>query len=318
MRATEKLLLPAAWGLVRLFSFLPFRVLYLISDFLALVLHRLVRYRVGVVRGNLSSSFPDRPKAELRSIEKKFYRWLCDYCVETLKLASLSREAIERRMRFEGAEEVAAELEAGKSVSLFLGHYCNWEWVSSLPLHFPEGAKSAQIYHPLENKVSDAVFLRLRSRFGALSVAMRDTFRVLLTWQREGYASVTGYIADQVPGYAGTHYWADFLNHDTPVYSGGERMARRLRTSAWYIDMSRPRRGYYSGHFVKLADDASELPEFVVTERYFRHLEATICRTPQYWLWSHRRWKRTREEYVRLFPDRHPADSASLRRAGLA
>lgn len=314
---TEKLLLPAVWGLVRLFSLLPFKVAYTVSDFLAFVLHRIVRYRVGVVRANLSSSFPTKPVRELRAIEREFYHWLCDYCVETLKLATMSAERIERHMRFEGAEEVAAELKAGRSVSLFLGHYCNWEWVSSLPLHFPSDAKCAQIYHPLENKVSDAVFLRLRSRFGARSVAMRDTLRVLLTWHREGLPSVTGYIADQVPGYGGTHFWADFLHHDTPVYTGGERLARRLGTSAWYIDMFRTSRSYYIGRFVKLADNASALPEYVLTERYFRHLEATIRRAPQYWLWSHRRWKRTREEFRRLFPDRHPADSAMLREAGL-
>ncbi len=315
---TEKLLLPVVWGVVKLFSLLPFRLVYIFSDFLAFVLHRLVRYRVGVVRANLSSSFPEKPTAELRRIERRFYSWLCDYCVETLKLASMSRSGIERRMRFEGADEVAAELSAGRSVSLFLGHYCNWEWVSSLPLHFPASAKCAQIYHPLESGLSDAIFLRLRSRFGAVSVPMKETMRVLLTWHRDGFASVTGYIADQVPGYDGTHFWADFLNHDTPVYSGGERMARKLKTSAWYIDMSRPRRGYYVGRFVKLADNAAEEPEYVVTERYFRHLEATICREPQYWLWSHRRWKRTREEYLRLYPDRSPIDSAALRRAGLA
>lgn len=313
----DNLLLPMAWGTVRLFSWLPFRVVYVFSDIMAFLLHRIVRYRLGVVRSNLSSSFPSKPVSELREIEKDFYHWLCDYCVETLKLASMSPERIERHMRFEGADEVAAELRAGKSVSLFLGHYCNWEWVSSLPLHFPADAMCAQIYHPLENKVSNALFLRLRSRFGALSVSMKDTLRVLLTWHRKGWASVTGYIADQVPGYAGTHFWADFLHHDTPVYSGGERMARKLKTSAWYIDMSRPRRSYYVGRFVRLAYDASELPEYLLTERYFRHLEATIRRAPQYWLWSHRRWKRTREEYERLFPDRHPADSAMLRRAGL-
>lgn len=314
---TGKLILPIVWGVVKTVSLLPFGVLYVISDFLAFIVHRIMRYRVGVVRSNLSSSFPDKTSGELRRIERDFYHWLCDYCVETLKLASMSPSAIRRHMRFEGMEEVAAELSSGKSVSLFLGHYCNWEWVSSLPLYFPSAAKCAQIYHPLNNKVSDAIFLRLRSRFGAVSVAMKDTMRVLMTWHRDGYASVTGYIADQVPGYGGTHFWADFLHHDTPVYTGGERMARKLGTSAWYIDMRRQSRAHYVGRFVKLSDVASEEPEYVVTERYFRHLEQTINRAPQYWLWSHRRWKRTREEYHRLYPDSTPPDSASLRRRGI-
>lgn len=291
-------------GIFFLLSLLPLRMLYLIAGFLAWLLGDIAGYRRKVIDANLQTSFPKKTPQELKRIRHKFYRFLTDYFVETLKLTTMSRRQMLRRMKFEGIEDAVEKMRSGVDVTLLLGHYCNWEWVSSLPLHFSDvQAVGGQIYHPLENKASDRLFLRLRGRWGAISIRLHDTLRVITRWHRDGITSMVGYIADQVPGYNGIHCWVDFLNHDTPVYSGPERIAKMLHSAVYYIDMERPKRGYYVGRFVKIADDASKCEKFFVTREYFRLLEESISKHPQYWLWSHRRWKRTRAEFMRRFPD---------------
>lgn len=284
-------------------SLLHLRILYIFSDILAWLLHSVARYRRKVVDTNLRSSFPEKGDREIRAVTRRFYRFLTDYFMETVKLTTISRRQMERRMRFEGIEEADHAMAAGYDVALYLGHYCNWEWVSSLPLHFRSGAIGGQIYHPLENKASDRLFLRIRSRWGAVSIRLHETLKVITRWRREGVVSMVGYIADQVPGYNGIHCWVDFLNHDTPVYSGPERIARMQHAKAYYLDIRRPKRGFYTARFVKMTDDASGCDKFFLTKEYFRLLEESIRRAPQYWLWSHRRWKRTRAAFMDRFPD---------------
>lgn len=287
-------------------------MLYALSSCIAFIGGNLLGYRRKVVRKNLRESFPDLSDKELRKIEHRFYRWLTDYFVETVKLSTMSEDEIRRRMHFENINLLTDALSDGRNVTIYLGHYCNWEWVSSLPIYFPEGAKGVQIYHPLENAASDAAFLELRGHFGAVSVPMKSTLRVLAGYKKQGVPTATGYIADQVPNYESIHYWTRFLNHDTPTFSGAEKISRMLKAKAVYLDMRCDKRGYYTGTFKEICPDASELKEFELTERYFRMLEVTIRRAPQYWLWSHRRWKRTREEYLRIYPDRKILDSRAL------
>ncbi len=285
-------------------SLLPLRGLYMLSDVLAWIFRRVIKYRRKVIVSNLRSSFPDYSSNKIASIERGFYRFLTDYFMETIKMLTMSRRQMLRRMQFEGLKEVNRTLTEGRSVTAYLGHYCNWEWVSSLPMHFTSPQSVAgQIYHPLENEAADRLFLRLRSRWGAISIRMNETLKAITGWHRQGIPTITGYIADQVPGYNSIHCWVDFLNHDTPVYSGPERIARMLHSEVYYIDIHRPQRGKYIGRFVKMASDASECEKFSLTREYFRLLEESICRNPEYWLWSHRRWKRTRETFMARYPD---------------
>ena len=289
--------------LVKLIALLPFRVLYIFSDLLAWIACDLVRYRRRVVRENISTSFPNKSSEERRKIEKGFYRFLGDYFVETLKLSVMSEKSIRKRLKVEGIELVNDAVAKGQSVSIYLGHYCNWEWVSSLPLHIDKRAKCAQIYHPLENKVADRLFYKLRTRFGANNIAMADILPTLVQWKREGVPSVTGYIADQAPGF-NIHLFTDFLNHDTGVYTGPERISRFLGAKALYAHLSRPIRGYYTLKFIKISDNVKMDPIFDTTREYIRLLEKNIIEQPQYWLWSHRRWKRTREMFIAYHGDR--------------
>ena len=288
----------ALWFII---SLLPLWVFYRLSDGLYYLVYHVVRYRRRVVYANLRSSFPEKSEAEIERIAKDFYSFFCDYIVETLKLFSMGEKNIRKRMKFEGLDQVKKDFANGRSVSVYLGHYCNWEWISSLGLHLDE--QCGQIYHPLENATLDRLFLYMRGRFKAQSIKMDDTFLTILKWKKEGRKNIVGYIADQGPGYNNIHYWADFLHHDTPVFTGAERISKIMDTAVYYIDVERPRRGYYVARFIKIADSLNEHPVFFATEQYFRLLEKNIQRAPQYWLWSHKRWKRTREEFNRMFTE---------------
>lgn len=286
------------WFLV---SLLPLKVLYVFSDILYFPLYYCIRYRRRIVHNNLISSFPDKSEAEIIDIEKKFYSFFCDYIMETVKLFSISGNQIRRRMQFENLDQIEEVFQAGRSCSVYLGHYCNWEWISTLPANMNRSRICAQIYHPLESSVFNRLFLYMRGRFGAYSIPMDDSFRTVLDWKKKGVLNIVGYISDQVPGYNNIHYWTDFLNHDTPVFTGAERISRLADTAIFYADISRPRRGCYVCRFIKMVDNPEQCPKFSITEQYFRLLEGTIQRSPQYWLWSHKRWKRTREVFNELY-----------------
>ena len=316
------------FGLLYLLSFLPLRALYVISDGFYCMVYFLVGYRRRLVRRHLADCFPEKDEAERRKIERGFYHWFCDYLVETIKLFSMSERQIRRRMVFEGHEAINADFSKGQSVGLYLGHYCNWEWITSLPLWTSPEGKCAQIYHPLENVWFDRLFLRLRERFGAECIPMAETLRRLVGYRKEGQPIVLGYISDQIPFWNNIHHWLDFLHHDTPVLTGAERLMRQLGESVYFADISRPRRGYYVCRFVKMADNASKTVEkgttnqWPLTDRYFQMLEECIRRQPECYLWTHNRWKRTHEEYnIRLDKETGRVDLGDLeeikRRKGL-
>lgn len=303
MKLSERISYSLLYGCCKGLSLIPLRGLYVMSDGAAWLMRNVVRYRRKVVRSNLRSSFPEKTDAELRSIERGFYSFLTDYFFETVKMLSTDEATIRRRLRVENAEAVNGAVRAGRSVTLLLGHYCNWEWVSSIPLWFDGNAVPAQVYHALHSKAVDALFMKIRTRFHANNIEMSDIMRRTIGWKRQGIPSVTGYIADQCPGYE-IHLFTDFLNHDTGVFTGPERIARFLDSTVLFCHMSRPRRGEYVLRFVPVTENTREEPTFDITRRYFRLLEDNIREAPQYWLWSHRRWKRTRARFMEHWGDR--------------
>ena len=149
-----------------LLSLLPLSVLYVLSDILFVLAYYVLRYRRRLVRKNLMDSFPEKKKSDIIKIEKGFYLFLCDYIVESMKLLTMSKKDLQRRMVFKGTETVDEIIQDGQSCAIYLGHYCNWEWITSLPLYVTKDAQCGQIYHPLENKDFDRLFLRLRERMG--------------------------------------------------------------------------------------------------------------------------------------------------------
>lgn len=289
------------FGLWYCLSLLPLRMLYMLSDVLYLLAYYVIGYRHRVVRGNLSSSFPEKSKTELRQTERQFYHFFCDYLVESIKMMTMSRDEMRRRMVFKGVEQLNACADRGQSIALYLGHYCNWEFVASLPLWLSKKLVSGQIYHPIENEDFDRLFLRSRQRFDAICIPMQDTLRRILEYRQAGQPIIIGYIADQKPHWVNIHHWVDFLHHDTPVLTGTERILRKVNHAVFYTDMRRIRRGYYEAEFKLITHEPQQMKEFELTDIYYRMLEETIRRDPAYWLWSHNRWGRTREEFNERF-----------------
>lgn len=282
-------------------SLLPFWIHYLFSDLLYYLIYYVGRYRVKVVRKNLASAFPEKSEKELRVIEKDFYQWFCDYLVESMKLLTVSNRNIKKRMVFKGVERLEQCIGEGQSIGLYLGHYCNWEWITSLPPWITPEAQCAQIYHPIENKGVDMLFLQLRQRMGSICIPMADTLRKILEFNREGQRFIIGYISDQKPNWFNIHHWVDFLHHDTPVLTGAERIIRKFNHAVFFADVRRIRRGYYEAEFKLITREPQQLEEFKLTEIYYQMLEESIQRAPAYWLWSHNRWSRTREEFNERF-----------------
>ena len=162
---------------LRLFSYVPFCLLYIISDGLYFLVYYVFRYRRRIVRKNLTESFPEKSEDDIKKIEKNFYSFFTDNILESLKMFTISRKEMLRRVKFVNVEEVDDLMRNGKSISLFLGHYGNWEWMSSIPLHINKEVVAAQIYHKLSNKNMDRLMLYVRERMGAVCVEMRKTAR---------------------------------------------------------------------------------------------------------------------------------------------
>lgn len=284
-----------------LFSLLPLRIHYVLSDFIYFILYKVIGYRIKVVRENLEASFPEKTMHELRQIERRFYHRLCDYFVETVKMKTMSRKEIRRRMVFKGTELVNECVNEGQSCAVYLGHTFNWEWITSLPLWVTDKAHCGQLYHALENPTFDRLFLNLRQRWGAECIALVDILRKTIEYKQKQQPTVFGYIGDQVPHWNNIHHWCQFLNHDTPVMTGTERIAIKNRQALFFLQVKQIKRGYYEATFRLMTRTPQMLKEYEATDIYFQMLEENIRQQPELWLWSHNRWKRTREEFNERF-----------------
>ncbi len=280
------LALPFIYGI----ALLPFPLLYVVSDGLYLLLYKLVGYRTAVVRENLRRSFPEKSAAELRTIERAFYRWFCDLVVETLKTLTISPAQVNARVAVEGRSVLERYFEEKRSVVLVMGHWGNWELAgarfSQLGLH-----QLYVIYHPLQNEWFDGLVYRMRTRLGNRLYAMDDTLKGML--RNRGQVTATAFIADQTPP-PERAFWTTFLQQDTPVFYGTEKIAAKLGYPIIYVGIERLRRGYYRMLFEELVAEPKGLSEGEITHRHTHRLEEDIRRHPAYWLWTHRRWKHRR------------------------
>lgn len=286
-----------------LFSLLPFRMLYAISDFVYIFVYYVVRYRRSVVRSNLTSSFPEKTMPEIKDIEHRFYHFFCDYLFEAVKLLSISDAELRRRFKTVGSDEVRKCFAGGQDVAAVLGHYCNWEWLSCVGIDLPAESRMGLIYHPLKSTAFDELFRRIRSHEkNAVPVPKKDILRYLITYRRQNIRNIFGYISDQSPKWENIHLWMPFLNHPlTPVFTGGERIMKKMNNAVFYVEMSRPERGYYTCTYRLITREPAALPDNEITRRFMQMLEETIRREPAYYLWSHDRWRRTKEEFDRRF-----------------
>ena len=286
-----------AWAALHALSLLPWGVLYLLADMVCPVVHHIARYRLRVVRDNLRSVFPDKSPQQLRAIESRFYHHLCDLCVEVVKQSSMSREEIMRRMQFTGLDHMRRQFADGAPfVFIMLGHYGNWEWISSLQYWLPE-THCSQIYHRLYNATFDRIFIRLREQYGGECIEMKSTLRSLLTMRSQHPRIVTGFIADQQPKMNAIRHFAPFLGHDSAVFTGAEQLGRRLGAGFVYGHVEKVGRGRYVCHIEPLPLPPAEEGTFPLTEAYLQRLDQDIRAVPELWLWSHKRWSRTRQQW---------------------
>lgn len=282
-----------------LISLLPFGVLYVLADVGYVLLYHVVRYRRKIVWENLRTSFPEKQEKELRAIEKKYYRWFCDYFLEAVKLLSISEKELRRRFIITNSEAIIECFNRKQSVATLLGHYCNWEWLSCVGIELPSDSVQGLVYHPLYNKAFDNLFKAIRAH--GTPVPKAEVLRYLVKYKKEGKNSIFGYISDQSPKWENIHLWLPFLNRETPVFTGAERIIRKMNNAVFYVEMSRPRRGYYTCTYHLITHEPQTWEEHAITRRFFELLENTIRQQPEYYLWSHNRWKRTHEEFNRLF-----------------
>lgn len=300
LNTMETILLWIMYGILYLISLLPLRLLYILSDACFLLVYHIFKYRREIVRKNLRNAFPEKNEEERSIIERKFFHFFCDYVFETIKLASISKKEMRRRMSYSGIERVHQALKDGHNVCLYLAHYCNWEWVTSIMLHLPDDICGGQVYHVLENKVMDKLMLKLRSKMGTINISRTELPRRIVTCRKAKQPMVIGFISDQGTELHNIRYWTQFLNQDTAVITGTETIAKKYDFVCFYLDIQRIRRGYYHVDVLPLTETTKEYPDFEITELYLHALEKSIRRQPDLWLWTHNRWKITPEIYQKF------------------
>lgn len=275
-------------GFLYLVSLLPFWFLYLIADVLFIVIYYITGYRRKVVQQNLRNAFPDKSEQERNEIERDFFRYFADLIVEIVKGITLSERQLIKRIKILNVELINGYFEQGRSVIGAVGHYGNWE-MSALSLGVITDKPRLIVYKPLSNKIFERFFIYVRSRFGATQVAMKNTLRKLSEVRRQ--VSITVLVADQTPVRHEAHYFTTFLNQPTAVFLGVEKLAKMMDAVVVFCDLKRVKRGHYTCTFVPLAENPKQTAEYEVTELHVKYLENMIRQQPQYWLWTHRRWK---------------------------
>lgn len=278
---------------LRLLSRLPWPVLYATAACIAFIAHRLVRYRLDVVRGNIRASFPDLAPVARRRIVRGYYRRLGELAAEIVKGATIAPAELEERVVCRDLEIVRRELEAGRSVLIVAAHQCNWEWLLlalSLKLGYPLSAA----YKPLHGARGERWMRALRTRFGGALVPAKDLLSHVLV--RRG-ARAVAMVADQEPVTSDYKWWTRFLGRPTAFYMGPEKIAQVTRQAVVFAGMRRSARGRYEVSFETLAPAGARAEAGALTERYARLVEAQVLASPEDWTWSHRRWKLRRPMY---------------------
>ncbi len=282
------------YGATYLMAMLPFRVLYVLSDFNYLLMYHVWRYRRKVVRENLEKSFPEKTEAERLQIERKFYRYLSDYMLEDLKLLHMSAEDLCQRMIYKNTEQYLELTEKYGGIIVMIPHYANYEWLIGMGSVMKPGDVPVQVYKPLKDKYLNELFKQIRSRFGGYNIPKHSTAREIIKLKREGKNMVVGLITDQWP--SGDRYWTTFMGQETAFLNGAERIAKIMNFPVFYCELTKTRRGYCEAEFKLMTEAPKETVEGEITDMFAHELEQTIRREPAYWLWSHKRWKFTKKE----------------------
>lgn len=275
---------------------LPLSWLYGLSHILYWVMTYLWHYRRRIVRSNLQRVYPEATDDERRAIEHAFYRHLCDLIVEIIKLLHISDDELHRRIEVHGTELIDSCARDGHPVFAYLGHFGNWEWAQQMYAYFTEHIGCYQIYRPTRNWPSNELMLHLRARFRGTCIRQSQALRTILRLRQSGQPFLVAFLADQHPNSAVMKNWTDFLGQDTMYITGPEEIGRRVDARFLFIDIEKTARGHYRMTCRPIVPVEGE--EFPYTIGYLRMMEEAIRRQPELWLWSHRRWYISHEEYL--------------------
>lgn len=291
----NRVLFKISYGTIWLITLLPLPVLYIISDILYIFAYYIIRYRKKVVFTNLKNAFPLKTKKEIIKIAKGYYLHLCDSLfIETVAMIHMNKEEFKKRYVFKNIEVLEDLYNKGKSICAVFGHYGNWDWSTTLPLYTKYNVYG--IYMPIKNPQIDVLVNKLRSKFGAKMIHKQSAARAILNLSQTNEKFITYFIGDQTPSKHEIHYWTKFLNQDTAVFLGTEKIAKKTNQAVVYFDIKKIKRGYYEVEFIKLFENPKETKDFKITESHLRYLEKKIIEKPEFWLWSHRRWKHKKPE----------------------
>lgn len=279
-----------------LISLIPLRVLFLFSWTIYFLLYKIIGYRRKVVYENLRRSFPEKNEKEIRKIASRFYLHLCDSIFEVIHMFQMTTKEIDRRYKLlnpEIAEELARK---NKSVVVAGSHYGNWEWASFVDhvLDF----KLLGVYKPLSNKMFDNLFIYLRGRLGGYPTPMKGTLRAIMDAQRNKENFMVYLVGDQRPEWGDLKHWLTFMNQEAPVITGPEKLAKRFNLATVFMDSRQVKRGYYEITFRVISENSKETEDFEITDKYIQLVEEQIRKAPEFYLWSHKRWKYKKEEIL--------------------
>lgn len=276
-----------------LISILPFRLLYFLSDVLYVIVYKIAGYRKKTVSENLALALPHLNDKERKKIEKKFYSHFCDTLVEMIKTMTISDKELKKRFTFDNIEVVHEVEQRGKSIALICGHYASYEWLLVMNKYLTTH-KGFGVYKTIRNKYFDRLVRKIRSRFDSELIDTRSTIPVMRTNKRNGVLAYYGFLSDQSPKLQSAVYWTDFFGMEVPVHVGAEMLAKKLDLNVMFVKGSKVKRGYYKAKFIPYNHDPKDIPNFEITDEFIRLLELQILEAPEYYLWTHKRFKHRR------------------------
>ncbi|WP_188440907.1 lysophospholipid acyltransferase family protein [Planktosalinus lacus] len=274
-------------------SILPFRLLYVLSDFIYILIYHIIGYRKKTVRSNIALVLPHLSKKERLSIEKKSYKHLCDMFLEMIKTMNLSQKEIERRFTFSNLDVYLDLEKKGKSIAVLIAHYASYEWVISMNrvISFDGFA----IYKKLRNPYFDKLIKDIRSKFKAYLINTKETIDVMKKNDEEGRLCVYGFASDQSPKAAKAYHWAPFMGHKVPIHTGAEMLSKRFDMNVIYLKVKKIKRGFYEATFEVLSEDVRSVPDYQISDMFIKRVEEQIRESPEFYLWTHKRWKHKKD-----------------------
>ncbi|WP_396155240.1 lysophospholipid acyltransferase family protein [Flavobacterium macrobrachii] len=272
-----------------LISILPFRLLYIFSDCVYILVYRIIGYRKKTVRENLALALPHLTEKERLVIEKKSYKHLCDMFLEMIKTMTISVKEIEKRFVLKNVDYYLEMEKQGKSIALMCGHYASYEW--SISINSRITFEGFAIYKRINNKYFDNLVKKIRSRFKAYLITTKETVPTIEANNEKGVKGLYGFASDQSPQVKQKTYWSNFMGIEVPVYTGAEMLAKKFDMNVMFMKIKKVKRGFYEMEFELLTDDAKSIPNYQITETFLRKVEQQILEAPEFYLWTHKRWK---------------------------